>query len=145
MYMRRVASPWWWLARPELTKAETGPCLQSTCIIRSDAYACVIIMGSLPVPSEKTSPLHSPNSFLGCGQPAPPLQRWRLRNATLKQEGNDFSHRETCPQFGSAGNQHCIDWGCGGATRRPWRGRFFRSGRTRARWCCIAVSSCVRV
>ena len=83
-----------------------------------------------PFPSraKKTSPLYSPNPSLGCGQPAPPLQRWRLRNTVLEQEGNVFSHRETCPQFGSAGKQHCIDWGCGGAARREWRGTCFSLG-----------------
>ena len=54
-------------------KAETGPCLQSEYKIRSDAYASVFRMGSLSVPSEKTSPLYSPNPSPGCGQPAPPL------------------------------------------------------------------------
>ena len=41
---------------PQAYKAETGPCLQSTCKIRSDAYACVFRMGSLSVPSEKNVP-----------------------------------------------------------------------------------------
>ena len=58
------------------------------------------------------------------------------------KNGTIFSHRETCPHFGAACNQHCIDWGCGGAARRGWRGRFFRSGRTRLRWCCIAMFAC---
>ena len=58
------------------------------------------------------------------------------------KKGTIISHRETSPQFGSAGNQHCIHWGCGGAVRRGWRGRFFRSGRTRVRWCCIAIIVC---
>ena len=97
-----------------------------------------------PFPSraKKASPLQSSDPSLGCGQPAPPLQCWWLRNTVLKQEWNDFSHRETCPHFGAACSQHCIDWGCGGAARRGWRGRFFRSGRTRLRWCCIAMFAC---
>ena len=105
---------------------------------------CLRVQTGIPYrPERKTSPLYYPNPSLGCGQPAPPMQCWRLRYTLLKQEGNDFSHRETCPQFGSAGNQHCIDWGCGGAVRRGWRGRFFRSGRTRLRWCCTAIFMCV--
>ena len=35
------------------SKEETEPCLQSTCKIRSDTYACVFRLGSLSVPSEK--------------------------------------------------------------------------------------------
>ena len=65
-------------------------CLRGTCKIRSDAYACLFRVESLPVPSEKTSPLHSPDPSLGCGQPAPPLQCWWLRNTVLKQEWNVF-------------------------------------------------------
>ena len=72
---------------------------------------------SFPSRAKKTSPLNYPNPSLGCGQQAPPMHCWRLRKTVLKQEWNDFSHRETCPHFGTACNQHCIDWGCGGAAR----------------------------
>ena len=86
-----------------------------------------------------------------------PTHLWAVANRPLpcnvggfgiplsNKKGTIFSHRETCPQLGSAGNQHCIDWGCGGAARRGWRGRFFRSGRTRVRWCCNAIFVCVCV
>ena len=97
-----------------------------------------------PFPSraKKTSPLCYPNPSPGCGQPAPPMQCWRLRNTVLKQEGNDYF---------APGNQSPIRlcWqptlhplgvrGCGTARME---GRFFRSGRTRVRWCCIAIIVC---
>ena len=123
-------------------KAETGPCLQSEYKIRSDAYASVFRMGSLSVPSEKRPLYILPTHPLAVANRPHPLQCWWLWNAVLKPEGNDFSHRETCPQLGSAGNQHCIDWGCGGPVRRAWMGTVFRSGRTRVRWCCTAIVMC---
>ena len=72
-------------------------CLRGTCKIRSDAYACVFRVESLPVPSEKTSPLHSPDPSLGCGQPAPPLQYWRLRSTTLNKKGTIFRTAKPVP------------------------------------------------
>ena len=55
-------------------KAETGQCLQSTCKIRSGAYACVFRMGSLPVPSE----------LCENGVPKPPTLQGRGRLAAAK-------------------------------------------------------------
>ena len=55
-------------------------------------YLCLRVQSGIPSRPErkKTSPLYPPKPPPGCGQPAPPLQRWRLRNTVLKQEGNDF-------------------------------------------------------
>ena len=110
-------------------------------------YLCLRVQSGIPSrPERKKRPL--------CILPTHPLA---VANRPLpcnvagfgllfsNKKGTIFSHRETCPQFGTAGNQHCIDWGCGGAARRGWRGRFFRSGRTRVLWCCIAMFVCACV
>ena len=52
---------------------------------------CLRVQTGIPSrPERKTSPLYYPNPSPGCGQPAPPMQCWRLRNTVLKQEGNDY-------------------------------------------------------
>ena len=62
------------------------------------------------------------------------------------KKGTIFSHRETCPLLGSAGNQHCIVWGCGGAVRRGWRGRFFaRDGLGCDGVALLSLCACVRM
>ena len=90
---------------PQAYKAEARPCLQSTCKLtkrrRGNASRAHAKFARAPMPAcsecdpfpsraKKTSPLYPPKPPPGCGQPAPPLQRWRLRNTVLKQEGNDF-------------------------------------------------------
>ena len=119
-------------------------------------YLCLRVQSGIPSrPERKKRPL--------CILPTHPLA---VANRPLpcnvagfgllfsNKKGTIFSHRETCPQFGTAGNQHCIDWGCGGAARRGWRGRFFaRDGLgcygvallclcVRVWECCVEHGSC---
>ena len=146
MYMRRVASPWWWLARPKLTKAETGPCLQSTCIIRSDAYACVIMMGSLPVPSEK----NVPSAF---SQLIPWL--WPAGPSLAMLAASEYRSQTRRERFFAPGNLSPIRlcWqptlhrlgvrGCGTARME---GTFFSLGTDSGKMvlhCCFVVCACV--
>ena len=126
---------------PRAYKAETRLHIPPEHMQNSIGRLCLVVQNGIPSrPERKKRPL--------CGRPTHPLA---VASRPLpcnvgdfgipcsNKKGTIFSHRETCPQFGPAGNQHCIDWGCGGAARRGWRGRFFRSGRTQLRWCCIAM------
>ena len=109
-------------------KVVSGPCLQGTCIFRSDVYAGVVRMESLSVPSEKTSPLHFDESLHGCDHPAPPLQCWRLWYTVLKQEWNDFfAPRNLSPlRLNWQPTLHCLGvWGSSVAKAEE---TFFRSG-----------------
>ena len=108
---------------------------------------CLRVQHGIPSrPERKKRPLYVlPTHPLAVANRPLPCNVGGVGISCLNKKGTIFSHRETCPQFGSAGNQHCMDWGCGGAARRGWRGRFFRSGRTRVRWCCTAIFVCVCV
>ena len=132
---------------PRAYKAETRLHIPPEHMQNSIGRLCLVVQNGIPSrPERKKRPL--------CGRPTHPLA---VASRPLpcnvgdfgipcsNKKGTIFSHRETCPQFGPAGNQHCIPWGCGGAARRGWRGRFFRSGRTQLRWCCIAMMVCVCV
>ena len=149
---RRVAGkqpPSLWRDGPiRAYKAETRLHIPPEHMQNSIGRLCLVVQNGIPSrPERKKRPL--------CGRPTHPLA---VASRPLpcnvgdfgipcsNKKGTIFSHRETCPQFGPAGNQHCIPWGCGGAARRGWRGRFFfRSGRTQLRWCCIAMMVCVCV
>ena len=127
---------------------DKGPCLQSTCKNRWDAYACVFRMDSLPVPSEKKRPLcNLPTHPLPVATRPLPCNVAGFGIPFSNKKGTIFSHRETCPLLGSAGNQHCIDWGCGGVVRRGWRGRFFfaRDGLGCDGVALLSLCACVRM
>ena len=75
---------------PQACKAETRPCLQSTCKIRSDTYACVFRVGSLPVPSEK----NVPSAF---SQPIPWL--WPTGPSLAMLPASDYCSRTRRERF----------------------------------------------
>ena len=84
---------------------------------------CLRVQNGIPSSPErkKAPPLHSPSPPLGCGQPAPPLQCWRLRNTVPEQEWNDFRTGKPVPisellatniaSTGGAGVRHGEDGG----------------------------------
>ena len=88
---------------------------------------CLRVQHGIPSrPERKKRPLYVlPTHPLAVANRPLPCNVGGVGISCLNKKGTIFSHRETCPQFGSAGNQHCMDWGCGGAARRGWRGRFF--------------------
>ena len=100
-----------------------------------------------PFPSraKKTSPLHSPDPSLGCGQPAPPLQCWWLRNTVLKQEWNDFFAPGNLSPFRSCLQPTLHRLGVRGCGAARMEGTFFSLGTDPAAMvlhCYVCVRVC---
>ena len=91
---------------------------------------CLRVQSGIPSrPERKKRPLYIiPTHPLAAANRPLPCNVGGFGIPSSNKKGTIFSHRETCPQLGSAGNQHCIDWGCGGAARRGWMGTFFSLG-----------------
>ena len=105
-----------------------GHGLFSTGIFPSDAYAPMVFLQSLPVPSEKTFPLTFSSVSPDHSQPPPPLQCWLDWRVRLKREWNVFFARRNLSHGGAANDQHCIIWGCGGGVLPKTEGTFFSLG-----------------
>ena len=109
---------------------------------------CLRVQNGIPSRPErkKTPPLPSPNSFLGRGQPAPPLQCWRLRSATLEQEGNDFFAPRNLSPARLRWQPTLHRLGVRGSGTARLEGTFFSLGTDSGKMvlhCCFVVCACV--
>ena len=82
-----------------------GPCLQGSCKIRSDAYACVFRLGFLSVPSEKSVPIHPRRT-------APPhpqsMQCWLPAEPNWGQVSRCEKSFPSCLRRVLRSRQHCM-------------------------------------